>query len=105
MLAAHLVGHGGNEVVVAGPYPKPVRRHGEVMVRARAAAINRVGLHVHDSGAGMTHRLPQVMGLGGAGIVESADGEPLLRVGQPLVSYPGASSVRRGASVLCRRTC
>jgi len=107
MLAAHLTGHGGNEVVAVGAYPKPVRRPGEVLVRMRAASVNRVDLYMRDSGAGITHTLPQVMGVDGAGIVEAVDDdEPLLKVGQPVVLYPGVTCgrcefCRRGDAVLC----
>ncbi|MFL6714789.1 MAG: alcohol dehydrogenase catalytic domain-containing protein [Burkholderiaceae bacterium] len=73
MKAAFLTGHGGNEVVTIGSRPKPARRPGEVLVRMRAATLSRVDLYMRDSGAGITHQLPQIMGLDGAGVIEEVD--------------------------------
>lgn len=107
MKAVFITGHGGNEVVAIGERPMPERRPGEVLVRLKAATLNRVDLYMRDSGAGITHRLPQTMGLDGAGIVEAVDAdEPLLRPGQPVVLHPGVSCGRcefclRGQGVLC----
>jgi NADPH:quinone reductase-like Zn-dependent oxidoreductase len=107
MRAVYLTGHGGNEVVTLGERPRPERRPGDVLVRLKAATLNRVDLYMRDSGAGITHRLPQTMGLDGAGIVEEADhDDPLLRPGQPVVLHPGIACGRcafclRGQGVLC----
>jgi NADPH:quinone reductase-like Zn-dependent oxidoreductase len=109
MQSAFITGHGGNEVVAIGARPRPQRRPGEVLVRMRAASVNRVDLYMRDSGAGITHRLPQIMGVDGAGIVEEADAdEPQLKPGQPVVLYPGVTCgrcefCRRGDAVLCSR--
>lgn len=107
MKAVFLTGHGGNEVVAVGDRPMPVRGTGEVLVRMKAATLNRVDLYMRDSGAGITHRLPQIMGLDGAGIVEEVDAdERLLRPGQRVVLHPGIACgrcefCRRGEGVLC----
>ncbi|HMO45411.1 MAG TPA: zinc-binding dehydrogenase [Rubrivivax sp.] len=107
MQAAFITGHGGNEVVEVGNRPRPERRPGEVLVRMRAASVNRVDLYMRDSGAGITHRLPQIIGVDGAGIVEEVDaGETLLEPGQQVVLYPGITCgrcefCRRGDVVLC----
>jgi NADPH:quinone reductase-like Zn-dependent oxidoreductase len=107
MKAAFITGHGGNEVVAIGDRPRPRRAPGEVLVRMRAATLNRVDLYMRDSGAGITHRLPQVMGIDGAGTVEEVDAaEPLLQVGQRVLLHPGISCGRcefcaRGEGVLC----
>ena len=83
MQAAYLTGHGGNEVVTVGERPRPIRQPGEVLVRMHAATLNRVDLYMRDSGAGITHQLPQIMGLDGAGMVEEVDGtETWLKQGQ-----------------------
>jgi len=109
MKAVFITGHGGNEVVAIGERPVPERRPGEVLVRLKAATLNRVDLYMRDSGAGITHQLPQVMGLDGAGVVEEADAdEPWLQPGQPVVLHPGVSCGRcefclRGQGVLCTR--
>lgn len=107
MKAAFLTGHGGNEVVVVGDRPLPVRRAGEVLVRLRAATVNRVDLYMRDSGAGITHTLPMIMGLDGAGVVEDLDpDERILHKGQQVVVHPGIACGRcefclRGDDTLC----
>jgi NADPH:quinone reductase-like Zn-dependent oxidoreductase len=107
MQAVFITGHGGNEVVVVGERPKPVRGPGEVLVRLQAATLNQVDLYMRDSGAGITHRLPQIMGLDGAGIVEEVDADELLLApGQQVVLHPGIACGRcefcqRGEGVLC----
>jgi NADPH:quinone reductase-like Zn-dependent oxidoreductase len=53
--AAYLTGHGGNEVVAVGERPMPDRKRGDVLVRMKAATVNRVDLYMRDSGAGITH--------------------------------------------------
>lgn len=107
MQAVFITGHGGNEVVQIGERPMPVRGPGQVLVRLRAATLNRVDLYMRNSGAGITHRLPQIMGLDGAGIVEEVDpSETLLKPGQRVVLHPGIACGRcefclRGERVLC----
>lgn len=109
MKAAYITGHGGNEVVQIGQREKPSAAPGRVVVRMQAATLNRVDLYMRDSGAGITHRLPQTLGLDGAGTVEAVDAdEPLLRPGQEVVLHPGIGCGRcefcqRGDSVLCTR--
>ncbi|MFM2120491.1 MAG: hypothetical protein RL722_1959 [Pseudomonadota bacterium] len=109
MRAARLIGHGGNEAVEVADHPLPQRRPGEVLVRMKAATLNRVDLYMRDSGAGITHSLPQVMGVDGAGVVEAVDAdEAQLRPGQPVLLYPGITCGRcefcqRGEVVLCSR--
>ncbi|MBR8257237.1 zinc-binding dehydrogenase [Burkholderia ambifaria] len=107
MKAAFITGHGGNEVVEVGERPMPVRAPGEVLVRLRAATLNRVDLYMRDSGAGIPHQLPQILGLDGAGTVEEVDDtEPALSRGQRVVVHPGITCgrcefCRRGDSALC----
>ena len=107
MQAVWINGHGGNEVVAFGERPLPPRPSGHVRVRLRAATVNRVDLYMRDSGAGITHQLPQIMGLDGAGTVDEVDAdETLLKPGQPVVLHPGIGCGRcefcqRGEGVLC----
>ncbi|MBN9340135.1 MAG: zinc-binding dehydrogenase [Comamonadaceae bacterium] len=107
MKAAFITGHGGNDIVQVRAHHLPERAPGEVRVRMRAATLNQVDLYMRNSGAGITHRLPQVMGLDGAGTIEACDeGDPLLRPGQEVVIHPGVACGRcafcqRGDSVLC----
>jgi len=109
MKAAYIVGHGGNEVVKVGQRPLPERHAGHVRVRLHAATINHVDLYMRDSGAGITHQLPQIMGLDGAGTVDEVDpDEPLLKPGQAVLLHPGIGCGRcafcqRGEGVLCVR--
>ncbi|MEY8878945.1 MAG: alcohol dehydrogenase catalytic domain-containing protein, partial [Leptothrix sp. (in: b-proteobacteria)] len=107
MRAAFMTGHGGNEVVQIGERPAPIRRPGEVLVRMKAATLNRVDLYMRDSGAGISHQLPQILGVDGAGVVEEVDaGETRLSVGQRVVLHPAITCGRcefclRGEGVLC----
>ncbi len=107
MKAAFITGHGGNDIVQVRAHHLPERMPGEVRVRMRAATLNQVDLYMRNSGAGITHRLPQVMGLDGAGTIEACDeGDPLLRPGQEVVIHPGVACGRcafcqRGDGVLC----
>ena len=109
MRAAYLTGHGGNEVVTVGERPRPTRRPGEVLVRLQAATVNRVDLYMRDSGAGITHSLPQILGLDGAGVIEAVDADdPRLTPGQRVLVHPGIACGRcefceRGEAVLCTR--
>ena len=109
MQAAVLTGHGGNEVVQVQTRSRPVRRPGEVLIRMHAATLNQVDLYMRNSGAGITHQLPQIMGLDGAGVVEAVDeGETVLQPGQRVVVYAGVTCGRcefceRGEGVLCTR--
>lgn len=110
MKAAFITGHGGNEVVSVPDCVRPVRKAGEVLIRVHAATLNQVDLYMRNSGAGITHQLPQIMGLDGAGVVEEVDAvdaaDGALTVGQKVVIFPGVSCGRcefcqRGEGVLC----
>lgn len=107
MKAACITGPGGNEVVSVRDCARPVRQAGEVLIRVHAATLNQVDLYMRNSGAGITHQLPQIMGLDGAGVVEEVDAtETALVVGQRVVVFPGVSCGRcefcqRGEGVLC----
>lgn len=109
MKAAFITGHGGNEVVEVRACERPQRRPGEVLVRLEASTLNQVDLYMRNSGAGITHQLPQIMGLDAAGVIEEVDAaETLLRVGQRVVIHPGLTCGRcefcqRGEGVLCTK--
>ena len=109
MKAAFITAHGGNEAVQVRAHSLPARAPGEVRVRVQAATLNQVDLYMRNSGAGITHRLPQIMGLDAAGTVEDCDdADPLLRPGQEVVIHPGVACGRcefcqRGDSALCTR--
>jgi NADPH:quinone reductase-like Zn-dependent oxidoreductase len=84
-----------------------VRQAGEVLVRMEAATLNQVDLYMRNSGAGITHQLPQIMGLDGAGTVAEVDAdERVLQVGQKVLIHPAVTCGRcefcqRGDNVLC----
>jgi NADPH:quinone reductase-like Zn-dependent oxidoreductase len=109
MKAVYLTSHGGNEVVAVGERPAPERQPGEVLVRMHAATLNRVDLYMRDSGAGITHTLPQTMGLDGAGVIEALDaGDHGLHLGQKVLVYPAVvwgtcEFCQSGEEVLCTR--
>ena len=59
----------GRAGVALREMPRPDCPPGSVRVRMVAASVNRVDLYMRDSGAGITHSLPQIMGVDGAGTV------------------------------------
>ncbi|TXT36489.1 MAG: alcohol dehydrogenase [Comamonadaceae bacterium] len=109
MKAAFITGHGGNEVVEVRTCEPAVRQPGEVLIRVEAATLNQVDLYMRNSGAGITHRLPQIMGLDAAGVIEEVDAsETMLKLGQSVAVHPGITCGRcefcqRGEGVLCTK--
>jgi NADPH:quinone reductase-like Zn-dependent oxidoreductase len=107
MRAAYLTGHGGMDAVVVGERPEAQRQRGQVRVRLHAATVNRVDLYMRDSGAGITHTLPLILGVDGAGVIdETDDDEPLRRRGERVLLYSNLYCGRcefcqRGDVVLC----
>jgi NADPH:quinone reductase-like Zn-dependent oxidoreductase len=68
----------GAEGVSWRDFPEPVPAPGESVLKVAASAVNRVDLYMRDDGRGITHVLPQVMGVEAAGeIVEAASGSGL----------------------------
>jgi NADPH:quinone reductase-like Zn-dependent oxidoreductase len=72
MQAAFFRQHGGPEVMELGELPDPTPRPGEVLVRLRAASLNRVDKWVRDGWPGLKLPLPHVPGSDGAGEVLTA---------------------------------
>ncbi len=108
MLAARIHAHGGAEVLRIDDLPKPERQPGHALVRMIAGGLNRVDLYMRNTGAGITHQLPLILGLDGAGIVEEADEGSTVRAGDEVVIYPGqpcgtCEFCRKGEEVLCTR--
>jgi len=107
MKSVLLTAHGGSECVEVRDIEKPVRERGHALIRMHAATLNRVDIYMRNSGAGITHTLPQIMGIDGAGVVEEVDSdERLLRRGQRVTLHPGVMCGRceycqRGEGVLC----
>jgi len=61
--------HGGPDVMEYGDLPDTVPGPGEVLVRVRAAALNRVDKWVRDGWPGLKLQLPHILGSDGAGDV------------------------------------
>lgn len=77
----------GAEGLQVCDFPEPQRRSGEVLMRIRAAGMNRVDLYMRDNGAGITHTLPQILGVEGAGEIIEADAGSALKPGMKAVLY------------------
>ncbi len=108
MKAIYIDDHGGNEVVHVGERPAPLRCSGEVLINMQASTLNQVDLYMRNSGAGISHRLPQNLGLEGFGQVVACDADSGLTVGDDVIIHPGISCgecefCQRGDDVLCTR--
>ena len=68
--------HGGPEVLEHTELPTPEPKPGEVLVRLRAAALNRMDVMVRNGWAGLKLELPHINGADGAGEVVAL-GSPL----------------------------
>jgi NADPH:quinone reductase-like Zn-dependent oxidoreductase len=64
--------HGGPEVLEAAEFPRPEPREGELLIRLKAAALNRLDLWVRQGWPGIRLALPHIPGADGAGAVEAA---------------------------------
>ena len=71
-------------------FPDPQANEGETILRVVAASLNRVDLYMRDNGAGITHALPQAMGVDAAGFVAEAAPGSGLKVGKKAIVYPSA---------------
>jgi NADPH:quinone reductase-like Zn-dependent oxidoreductase len=63
----------GKDGVSWRDFPDPVRAEGDTILRVAAGSLNRVDLYMRDNGAGITHTLPQVMGVDAAGVIAEAE--------------------------------
>jgi len=78
--------HGGADVLEYANLPTPVAGDGEVLVRLRAAALNRMDVTVRKGWPGIKLTLPHINGADGAGEVESlGPGCTRFRVGDRVV--------------------
>ncbi|WP_034990811.1 zinc-binding dehydrogenase [Beijerinckia mobilis] len=68
--------------------PDPVIPDGWTKVRMLAASINRVDLYMRDSGVGITHELPLIMGVDGVGEIAEAPQGTDLTPGDHVILYP-----------------
>ncbi|HEX6963588.1 MAG TPA: zinc-binding dehydrogenase [Lacipirellula sp.] len=78
----------GKDGIRVGEFPDPKRPPGNALVRIHASALNHVDLYMRDSGKGITHELPLVLGVDGAGEVVECDADSGLKPGQRVVAFP-----------------
>ena len=83
--------HGGPEVLEYTDFPTPEPKPGEVLIRLRAAALNRVDVTVRNGWPGLKLELPHINGADGAGEVVTTN--------SPLPEGEG-SGVRAGDHVV-----
>ena len=53
MKSVYIEAHGGTEVLTYGDQPDPVTDHGDVKIRVKATALNRLDLYTRDGGRGL----------------------------------------------------
>lgn len=86
MKAVYFHQHGGPDVLTYGELPDPVPAPGEVLVRLRAAALNRMDLLVREGWPGLNLEMPHILGADGAGEIASlGEGVTDRRVGERVV--------------------
>ncbi len=70
MKAAFFVQHGSPDVMMVGELADPVPAPGDVVIRVRAASLNRVDKWTRDGWPGLKLVMPHIPGSDGAGVVE-----------------------------------
>ncbi len=80
----------GREGLIYRDFPAPQPAADEALIRMHAVGLNRVDLYMRDVGVGITHALPLVQGVEGAGVVAQAPAGSGLRPGQKVVLYSNA---------------
>ncbi len=98
----------GREGLKVRDFPRPVPQGDEALLRVHAVGLNRVDLYMRDSGVGITHALPIVLGVEAAGVVAEAPAGSGLRVGQRAILFSNAFCgqcryCRAGDPTLCTR--
>src|ERR1700682_2742069 len=107
MKAVFIESHGGNEVLRQGDLPDPSPKSGEVLVRLKTAAMNRLDVFVRNGIPGVPIAFPHVPGADGYGTVEALGADVSgLRPGDAVVIQPGLSDgtcefCRAGETSLC----
>lgn len=74
MKAVYFHQHGGLEVLAFGDLPEPAPGPGQVLIRLRAAALNRLDLWTREGWPGLKLEMPHIPGADGAGEI-AATGE------------------------------
>ena len=88
--------------------PDPQRKPGEAVMKVHASSLNRVDAYMRDNGQGITHELPIILGVDGAGEIVECDPGSGLKPGQRvmLFSYDFCQKCRyclAGEQPLCLR--
>jgi len=78
----------GRAGVMLREMERPDCLSGWARVRMITASVNRVDLYMRDNGAGITHALPLIMGVDGAGEVIEAPADSGLTPGDRVLLYP-----------------
>jgi NADPH:quinone reductase-like Zn-dependent oxidoreductase len=100
--------HGGPEVLEYTDFPTPEPEAGEVLVRLRAAALNRMDIMVRNGWPGLKLELPHINGADGAGDVALPSAATSgFEIGEPVVINPNLGCGRcefclAGRDNLCR---
>lgn len=98
MKAIYFETHGGPEVLQYGEMPDPIPGPGQVLVRLRAAALNRMDLWVRNGWPGIRLEYPHIPGADGAGEVAAlGSGVSDWQVGQRVVINSNLSCGRCAA--------
>lgn len=71
-------------------FPDPAPAPGESVLKVAASSFNRVDLYMRDNGVGITHALPQVMGVEAAGEIVEAEPGSGLKPGMKAVLFSEA---------------
>jgi NADPH:quinone reductase-like Zn-dependent oxidoreductase len=81
--------HGGPEVLEYADFPTPEPKPGEVLVRLRAAALNRMDVMVRNGWPGLRLEMPHINGADGAGQIEAlGEGVSGFEIGDHVVINP-----------------
>ena len=94
MQAVYIESHGGPEVLTYGERPDPQVGEGEVKLKVRATALNRLDLYTREGGRGLQREFPPPLILGGdcAGeIAEVGAGVNGLKEGDRVIVNPRLS--------------
>jgi NADPH:quinone reductase-like Zn-dependent oxidoreductase len=84
--------HGGPSVLEYTDFPAPQPGPGEVLVRLRAAALNRLDIWVRDGWPGIRLEVPHILGADGAGeVAQVGPGVTRWRGGERVVINPNLS--------------
>src|SRR3990167_6869648 len=98
MKAIYIEKQGVLDALKYGELPNPKPKHGEALIKVRAAALNHLDLHLRN--ARLNIPLPHVSGSDVAGVIEEINGSSNLKVGQAVVINP---AIPCGACARCKK--